>query len=172
MQARRLTAQHAVKLWSVFYDAYGSEQMGASFGWKHAPETVPAGKKVYAFGLDNDCVGWGGIYLNTNDATDDEAFLTVGVFPQHQRQGRRAVILEWLANKAFSLGADQASIIVYRANEAQYNRTMREAHVEDAKWVYAGDVWYPKPGYGYFVYSPAPEQPPVPQDVPDGSSAV
>ena len=177
MRARKLTAQQTTKIWKAFYDAYGPEQMMASYGWYHAPETVKD-KKVYAFGEKDACVGWGAMSLNTSDATDTEAWLSVGVFPDHQGQGYRLRILEWLAKKAIAFGADQVAIIVLRANEANYKRTLREGQVDNPKWKYAGDVWYPNPGYGYFVYVPlepvtepnadGQEHPPVPLDDANG----
>jgi hypothetical protein len=64
-----------------------------------------------------------------------------------------------MIREAKQLGADQASIIVKKSNEAQYARTMREAFEEGSQWTYAGDVWYPSPGYGYFVWSLRDEEP-------------
>src|SRR3990167_6544629 len=101
--------------------------MSSSYGWRHATETIHKGKKVYIFGDgdDSECnplttVGWGAIYLNTNDATDDEAFLSVGVYPASARKGYRLKILAWLAQRAFSLGASQVSILVFKGNDAAY----------------------------------------------------
>lgn len=170
MKVKRMTAQQTVKLWALFYEEYGPQQMYDSFGWKHTPETVPKGKLMYAFGVKGTCVGWGGIYLNTHDATDTEAYLTVGVFKDHQGHGYRKEILEWLAKKALSLGADSVWILVFKRNTKQSARTLREAEGPGVVWRHAGAVWYPEESAtDFFVYQPPDEQP-SPQDDGDGST--
>ena len=155
MRAKKMTAQQTVKVLGAFYDEYGPEQMKLSFGWKHAPETVQRGKRYYAFGVDDDAVGWGGLYLNVQDATDTEAYLTVGVFKNHQRKGYRRLILRWLAEKALELGADAVCILVYKANTEQYDRTIRESEDLDAEWVHIGEIWAPTEwALGFFAYRP------------------
>lgn len=152
LRIARLTAQNYAKLMYDFCEAHGPDQIRASYGWTSGETQVLCrNERVYAFGYDEVIVGWGGIILNTTEVTNDEASLTVGVFPAHQRQGYRTQILEWLCQKAAALGADVASMIVRKENEAHYRRTMREAHTAGSLWLYAGDFWLPRPGYGYFV---------------------
>lgn len=154
MKARRLTAQQFVPVIKAFYDAYGAEQMKASYDWDTPSTRMYPGERVWEF-TDPDAhpltVGWGSMHFNTRDADQGDAVLVVGVFPEHQRKGYRVAILDWMAARAKALGAQTASMIVYKANEAHYKRIMREAHTEGSPWVYAGDVWHPAPGYGMFV---------------------
>ena len=167
MKAVRQTAQNTVKLLTAFAAAHGAEVIKAAYGWPHAPVQMRY-QRFWAYYdtlamLTGDpspatvvpkadtLVGWGGMSFDTRDADDDEAFLSVGVFPAYQRRGYRTAIYEHMVAQARKLGADRASLIVLKTNEAQYNRTMREAHSDGSPWVYAGDTWYPAPGYGYFV---------------------
>lgn len=152
--AKRLTAQQAVKLWGEFYDAHGADQMHRSYGWDSPPQNLyRRGSRVYVFSVDaGQRVGWGEIELRTWDALDDEAFLSSGVFPDQQRNGYGASIMQWLVRKAKTLGADFASRAVNKVNEEHYNRIMKLAHTTGSGWIYAGDVWWPPPGHGYFVY--------------------
>lgn len=165
MKAVRQTAQNAVKILDQFCDAYGMEQIKASYGWQQKPvqrkgrfwayydRLIVEGCAEEGTAKEGDVlVGWGGMSFDTRDASDDEAFLSVGVFPEHQRKGYRLAIYDHMIHHARELGADLASIIVLKSNEAQYQRTMREAHTAGSKWIYGGDVWEPAPGYGYFVY--------------------
>lgn len=161
MKAVRQTAQNTVKLLTAFAAAHGPEVIRAAYGWPHAPvqmryqrfwayyDHVPDGTGDST--IEPVVIGWGGMSFDTRDADDDEAFLSVGVFPYAQRQGYRTKIYEHMVAQARKLGADRASLIVLKTNEAQYNRTMREAHSDGSPWIYAGDTWYPAPGYGYFV---------------------
>jgi GNAT superfamily N-acetyltransferase len=158
MKAVRQTAQNAVKTLAAFYAAHGAEQMAASYGWPQPP--VQRRGRFWAYydrtpdGYPNppeQLIGWGGMSFDTRDASDDEAFLSVGVFPEYQRRGYRVQIYNHMSAVAKKLGAERASIIVLKTNEAQYKRTMREAHAEGSAWIYAGDNWFPAPGYGYFV---------------------
>lgn len=173
MKMRKLTAQQAVKLWRKFFDEHGAEQMGNSYGWEHAPGNVRGGELVFAFhdtmvdesvtvqpmapnavmvhGEKSELVGWGSIQLKTWDATDDEAALSVGVFPQWQRRGYAQKIYALLLKKAEKLGADYASQIVYKDNEAQHARVMKDATENpESGWIHAGENWYD--GHDYFVY--------------------
>ncbi|HTK95414.1 MAG TPA: GNAT family N-acetyltransferase [Terriglobales bacterium] len=153
MKARRLTAQQSVALLKVFCERHGAERIQAAYGWRQPPETMKASEKCWAFHDDNDAiVGWGSIFLDTRDADDDEAILVIGVFPASERQGWRVKILDWLVARAKKLGADRASMTVLKANEAHYARTIEDTKREDSGWTYAGDIWFPAPGHGYFVY--------------------
>jgi GNAT superfamily N-acetyltransferase len=157
VKATRLTAQQGVSLLEKFCAAIGPEQALASYGWKRVPENLYKTERMYLFeslGVQSQKgpIGWGSLLLNTRDAYDDEAVIAYGVFPQWQRQGYRILITRHLVERAMKLGADRASMIVKKSNEAQLNRIMRETHVEGSPWVYAGDVWYPEPGYRYFVH--------------------
>jgi hypothetical protein len=149
--AKRLTAQQGVVLLRLFYDAWGPPRMQASYGWKQIPRTLMRGERMYAFYVGGDCVGWGSLTLNTRDADDEEGSLSVGVFPVHTCKGHRVAILDWLSARAAKLGAERVHQLVLKTNEGHYERTRREAESEDNPWVYAGDVWFPEPGYGYFV---------------------
>lgn len=151
LKAKRLTAQQAVKLWAEFYVAYGAEQMNASYAWTRPPVTVSTSEKVFEF-LDESSnrVGWGSYVLNTRDAEDDEARLSVGVYPKYQRLGYHSTILVELSERAAKKGADYASQVVLKSNAAHYARTRRNA--ENGPWVYSGDGWFPAPGFGYFIY--------------------
>lgn len=157
MKARRLTAQQFVPLIQRFWDAHGAEQMKASYDWDRPSTRMYPGERVWAFygedvGTKEEfVVGWGSMHFNTRDAEEGDAVLIVGVFPEHQRLGFRTQILDWMAQKAKALGATSASMIVFKANEAHYKRIMRESHTEGSPWTYAGDVWFPAPGYGMFV---------------------
>lgn len=152
MKAVRQTAQNAAKILGAFYTAHGPDVIKAAYGWEHAP-TLPRYRRFWAYytGTPGFLIGWGGMSFDTRDASDDEALLSVGVFPDHQRQGHRLAIYAHMAEAAKKLGADRASLIVLKSNEAQYKRHMREAHSDGSPWLYAGDVWLPAPGYGYFV---------------------
>jgi GNAT superfamily N-acetyltransferase len=151
MKARRLTAQQFAPLVKTFYDAYGAEQMKASYDWDSPSTRMYPGERVWAFEDHVPGIGWGSMHFNTRDAEQGDAMLIVGVMPSHQRQGYRTTILDWMSAKAKALGAQTASMIVYKANEAHYRRIMRESHTDGSPWIYAGDVWYPAPGYGMFV---------------------
>ena len=150
MRAARCTAQQSAAMLAEFCTAWGPERIEAAYGWKHVPETLGRGVRMYSFTVDGVRVGWGIMELNTHDARDNEAVLSVGVFPDHTRQGHRDSILRWMAAKAKVLGADIASMIVYKVNEEHYLRCLREAKT-GSPWVYAGDIWAPAPGYGYFI---------------------
>ncbi len=151
MKAVRLTAQQFLPLIQRFWEAYGPEQMKASYDWDTPSTRMYPGERVWRFEDGDKVVGWGSLHFNTRDAEQGDAVLIVGVFPEHQRQGWRTLILDWMAAKAKALGAQTASMIVYKANEAHYKRIMRESHTEGSPWIYAGDVWHPAPGYGMFV---------------------
>lgn len=156
MKARKLTAQQFAPIIRDFYNAYGAEQMKASYEWDSPSTRMYPGERAWAFshaeadGIDR-IVGWGSMHFNTRDAEQGDAVLIVGVLPGFQRQGWRTKILDWMAVRAQKLGATSVSMIVYKSNEAHYRRIMRESHVEGSPWVYAGDCWYPAPGFGMFV---------------------
>lgn len=156
MKARKLTAQQFAPLVRSFFDAHGAEQMKASYDWDRPSTQMFKGETVWEFRLEADgespiTVGWGSMHFNTRDAEQGDAVLLVGVFPAHQRKGYRTKILDWMAERAKKLGATSVSMIVYKANKAHYDRIMREAHAKDSPWIYAGDCFYPPPGFGMFV---------------------
>lgn len=159
MKARRLTAQQFVPLIRRFYDAHGAAQMKASYDWDRPSVEMVKGERVWAFYDVVDApeqpgeqlIGWGSMHFNTRDAEQSDAVLIVGVFPEYQRRGYRTRILDWMAERAKTLGASSASMIVYKSNETHYKRIMRESHTEGSKWQYAGDCWLPAPGFGMFV---------------------
>lgn len=165
LTAKRLTAQQASKLFAAFYEAHGPEVMARAYGWS-APDAraLRPGEKVWAFydpraeGLvaPGSAVGWGICMLSATDPDDTEATLVLGVFPEFQRRGYREQIFDWLSAWAKSKGADYARMIVFKDNEAHYARTIAETK-QDSPWTYAGDVWYPEPGYGIFVRDLDPE---------------
>lgn len=161
MKSRRLTAQQAVKLLAEFYATDSPEALENAFGWTHAPETLRRNDHVFAFEdqvtVDTEAprtavVGFGILELNTRDAADTEAFLSVGVFPAYRRRGYWHKIMDFLLKRAEKLGADFASRTVNKENEEHYARSIREAYSEESGWIYAGDVWWPPSGHGYFVY--------------------
>lgn len=156
MKARKLTAQQAVKLLTEFYGTGSPEDMEHSFNWNHAPEVVRANERVYEYSDEVDgvshVVGFGILEMNLKDATDTEAFLSCGVFPDHRRKGYWHKIMADLIERAQKLGADFCSRIVNKDNEEHFNRSMREAYTEGSGWVHAGDHWYPGAGHGYFVW--------------------
>ncbi len=160
MKAVRQTAQNAVKILAEFCEAHGMDTITAAYGWKRVPESLKSTERFWAYYDRPDLelyrepvlVGWGSLFLDTRDADDDDAHLVVGVFPFAQRKGFRLQIYKHMVAQAKKLGADQCSIIVKKTNEGQFKRTMREAHAEGSEWIYAGDVWFPAPGYGLFVW--------------------
>jgi len=160
MKARKLTAQKAVALIHRFCTEIGAEQMYLSYGWRSVPQGMKFNEHCWEF-VDMDVnqpapdvatVGWGSMFMDTRDADDDEALLVIGVFPEFQRRGYRTKILDWMVKKAKSLGADRVSMTVLKRNEAHYQRTLRECEAGTSGWLYAGDIWYPPTGSGYFVY--------------------
>lgn len=169
MKTRKLTAQQAVKMLSEFYDTGTEVEMEHSFNWSHAPEVIKSNERVYEYRdevyilgdgpigegsghKETVVVGFGILEINVHDASDNEAFLSCGVFPAHRRKGYWHKIMADLIEKADKLGADFASRIVNKDNEEHYNRSMREAYTEGSGWVHAGDHWYPGLGHGYFVW--------------------
>ena len=162
LRGRKLTAQSAVKLFARFYDECGPEECRRAFGWDRAQSQVRPNETTYEFSIvqvepdpavpdKRVVVGFGTIELNTHNADDTEASLVLGVFPKHRRRGHWNSIMTWLVDRARKLGADSASQIVFKENEEHYNRVRAQARPE-GPWIYAGDVWYPMPGYGYFVH--------------------
>ncbi len=158
MKARRLTAQQFAPLVRSFFDAHGAEQMKASYDWDRPSTQMFKGETVWAFSQPmlsspptEPVVGWGSMHFNTRDAEQGDAVLIVGVFPEFQRQGFRTQILDWMAERAKKLGATSVSMIVYKSNKQHYDRIMRETHTEGNPWIYAGDCFYPAPGFGMFV---------------------
>jgi len=160
MKARKLTAQQFVPLIKSFCEAYGPEQIKASYGWDAPSTTMFKGETVWEFTdsvrtvseeVFDNLVGWGSMHFNTRDAEEGDATLIVGVFPDHQGHGYRTKILDWMSARAKKLGATTASMIVYKSNVKHFNRVMKECHTEGSPWLYAGDVWLPAPGYGMFV---------------------
>lgn len=151
MKYKRCTAQQAVALLRDYYDKWGGKQMDISFGWKHVPEQLVPGERFYRVSVDDAVVGWGSMVLNTRDATDEQAMLSAGVFPEQQRKGYHRAITEWMCQRAKKLGAVYAVRIVYKENEAHYLRTKKLCQDPASGWVYAGDIWYPGTGYGKFM---------------------
>jgi GNAT superfamily N-acetyltransferase len=165
MKAKRLTAQQAIKLLAEFYETDTPERMGNAFGWDHAPETLKRSEHVFSFedqvvtpkdGEPGEpisaVVGFGILEMNTRDAADTEAFLSVGVFPAFRRRGYWHKIMAYLIERAEKLGADFASRTVNKDNEEHYARSIREAYSDESGWVYAGTNWFPGSGFGYFVW--------------------
>jgi len=163
LTAKRLTAQQAAKLFAAFYEAHGAETMAKAYGWS-APDAraLRPGEKVWEFFDEVDTpeqpgqhlVGFGVCMLST-DPDDTEAGLILGVFPEFQRRGYRTMIFDWLCAWAKSKGADYARMIVFKDNDVHYARTIEDS--KSGPWTYAGDVWYPEPGYGIFVRDLDPE---------------
>lgn len=160
LTAKRLTAQQAAKLFEAFYQAHGPDTMARAYGWS-APDAraLRPGEKVWAFfgEVPEQMVGWGICMLSSTDPDDTEATLVLGVFPAFERRGYRTMIFDWLSAWAKSKGADYARMIVFKDNEDHYIRTLSETKNSDNPWTYAGDVWYPEPGYGIFVRDLDPE---------------
>jgi len=158
LTAKRLTAQQAAKLFAAFYDAHGADVMAKAYGWS-APDAraLRPGEKVWAFydAIGAPVVGFGVCMLSSTDPDDTEATLILGVFPEFQRRGYRTAIFDWLSAWAKSKGADYARMIVFKDNDRHYARTIGESVT--GPWTYAGDVWYPEPGYGIFVRDLEPE---------------
>jgi GNAT superfamily N-acetyltransferase len=161
LRAKRLTAQQAGALWQAFYEAHGQEVMWAAYGWETpTSRAVRPGERVWAFsnGASHVSVGWGSCDMSLTDPEDDEAVMALGVFPAFQRQGYRHQILDWMSDWARKRGAKMAKIVVFKDNEGQYERTMREAYEQpECPWVHAGEVWLPSPGHGIFVRDLTPE---------------
>jgi GNAT superfamily N-acetyltransferase len=149
LKAKRLTAQQSHELLTRFYREHGPEAMAASYG-RTSPETrISRATRLWSFASEGVIVGWGGCVIDFNDSEDEEAMLSVGVFPEHQRNGYHMAILDWMAQNAKSRGAKQAAMMVLQTNKAHYERTIRHTH--NGPWIHAGSIWYPPPGMGYFV---------------------
>ena len=167
LRAKRLTAQQMAALWVEFYEVYGAEVMYEAYGWSTpTSRAVRPGERAWAFYDDttdenpatmNHLIGWGTCAMSLSDPDDDEAVLALGVLPQFARRGYRHQILDWLSDWAQKRGARTAKILVYKDNEAQYERTIREAYEFTNPWVHAGDVWFPPPGFGLFIRDLTPE---------------
>jgi ribosomal protein S18 acetylase RimI-like enzyme len=152
LRGRKLTAQQAVKLFQKFYDECSPEECLRAFGWSRPMPQVPPDWTVYEYSDGADVVGFGAIEIDLHGGDDTEAMLVLGVFPACRRRGHWRAIVASLVTRAKRMGADCASQIVYKENVEHYERVMKEAKGEESPWVYAGDVWFPAPGYGYFVH--------------------
>lgn len=186
MRTRKLTAQQAVKMWRAFDEAHGREQMTRSYGWEeHPPTGLRLGEHVFVFGDHVDkgdgavhaqptVVGWGSIQLNTKNADDDEAAVSVGVFPDYQRRGYAQKIYKVLLKRAEELGADYASQSIFTENAAQLARVMRLASHDkcgrgcdgdgSSGWIHCGSTWLPHT-LEHFIYPFAEEDKPKPKGV-------
>ena len=167
LTAHRLTAQHGAVLLQDFYERWEKAapgQMEASYWWKRPPRTLVVGERMYSFEdpaiptirlhaeATPTVIGFGSFVLNTRDADDEEASLTIGVFPEHQRKGYRRLIIDFLCMKAALLGASRMQQLVYKTNAVHYERTKKECQDPASKWVWAGDIWYPpEKALGYFI---------------------
>jgi hypothetical protein len=154
LSVRKLTARRAAQLIERFFEAQGPEKMKAAYGWDNAQSGTQfyRDEKFWSFSNSaGEVVGWANMFFSTKDPSDNEAHIMLGVFPAHERKGYRLMIFGWLARKAKSLGADMMTMTVSKANEAHYERSLREAASEDSPWIHSGDVWCPAPGYGHFL---------------------
>jgi GNAT superfamily N-acetyltransferase len=152
LKARKLTPQQAVKLLATFYAECGPEEMGRAFAWDRPPQQLARDDTLYEFSVPGKgVVGFGKVQLDTRDASDTEAGLTIGVLPAHRRQGYWHAIVARLVKIAERLGADIATQIVYKENAEHCARVLREAEGASSPWFHAGTAWYPPPGYEYFV---------------------
>jgi len=176
-------------MWRKFYKAYGADAMRDAYWWEssaearmgacehvwsftdlvvHAPEDNGDGLSM-AVRTTREVVGWGSTQLGLADQDDDEAVMTAGVFPDFQRQGYRVAILDYMCKWAAEQGANYAVTNTNKSNTEQYARKIREA--ESGPWTFAGERWYPAPGYGIFVRDLKPDEDTA-DDVPNVGSDV
>lgn len=161
LTARKLTAQSAAKMFRRYFDACGADECRAAFGWDR-PRVVHPNEMIFEYSVDampdvpeprsdkfRAVVGFGLVEYDPRDYNDTEAMFVLGVFPEHRRRGYFTHIVDDLASRSRELGADTLSQIVFKDNDVHYKRVMKMAEL--GPWIYAGDVWYPAPGYAYFV---------------------
>lgn len=172
LRAQKLTAQQAGRLMRRFYKAYGPDVMRDAYWWESPKDaSISGGEHAWAFYDDallegmqtgkqhanGGLIGWGTSQLQLDVADDDEAVMAAGVFPEFQRRGYRKQILDWMCDWAREQGANYAVTNTNNSNEAQIRRKRREAE-QGGPWIYAGERWYPGPGYTIFVRDLNPEE--------------
>lgn len=158
---KRVGRKTFVALMEKFFHEMGAEQMNQAYGWDHAPVALLHDEIPYVFQLrrGGEVVGWGLMELRgrgsvaSNGTWDREAVISRGVFPLHQRKGHGKEMMRLLLEEAKQRKAAYASRIIFKDNAGHYRETLREAmESSDSGWIYAGDFWWPAPGYGHFIY--------------------
>jgi hypothetical protein len=156
-----MSRERAQALWASFYHAHGAQVMYDAYGWESATDRrVKREESVYEFtapAQNFEVVGWGS--LTPSHAEPTEVFLACGIFPRFEKRGFRMEIRNFLTDIAAVSGFKLAIVQVYKDNERHYQRCIEETKRANSPWIYAGDVWFPVPGYGMFVRDlcPTPE---------------
>lgn len=136
-------ATHPKSVWESFALALGPRETTACYGWDSVPADARWGETVYKFHAPDGGVVVGWSSLSKYPKEPDVFELTIGVWPAHQGNGHRRVVLDLTAEAAFQAhGAEQVVMLVLDSAVKHSRQCLRDAE-RGSPWAYSGRVWHP-----------------------------
>ncbi len=142
------------KLWSSFGEAIGLDKLRAFYSdyWPRRPlEGEIVWKWVFSCPelMEDNLVGWSSVRA---DVLDPIVWMNVGIFPKYQYIGNSKTIIRATVEQGFNTFPDCSwlFVAVSKANVDHLQTRMRYQAKHPTKWVMAGEMNVPKPGYVIF----------------------
>ncbi len=135
-------------LWSIFGEAIGMDKLHQFYG-NYWPRKPLSGEMVWKWTKGNKTIGWSAI---RQDILDPIIFLMVGIFPEHQYLGNSKIIIRWTVEEGFNIFSDCSwlFVAVSKKNKDHLETRMRYQAKHPTKWIIAGEMNVPEPGYVIF----------------------
>jgi len=143
-------SDNAFKLWGNFGLEIGMDKLHAFYGsyWPRAPLR---GEIVFEH-YDQELVGWSAL---RRDILDPVIWMMVGIFPEYQNQGYNKEIIKWTVKTGFQMFPDCSwlMVAVSKANKEHLETRFAYQAKYKTKWIVAGEIFAPPPGYVIFGIS-------------------
>lgn len=130
--------------------AIGTSAAIDAHGWGWVGRLVDSAT-IWSFGSKSAWIGWGAV---TPEPSEHSAWVSLGVLPDHRKQGYRYEIADWCARWALQRWSTVRQGVLV-TNPTHLQRMLRESR-EGSLWAHSGTVWYPAPAYHIFTRAEEP----------------
>lgn len=154
---KKITDKYQIfNLWMDFGEAIGIQKLKDLYGeyWPRYPldgEIVWAWYRICEHLLieDETLIGWSSV---RKDILDPVIWMNVGIFPSYQHLGISKIIIRTTVEMGFNAfpECEWLFVAVSRANIDHLQTRLRYQSKHKTKWVIAGEMFYPLPGYIIF----------------------
>lgn len=138
-------------LWTCFGEAIGIDKLHDFYGeyWPRPP--LPR-EVVWEWTDNGKRIGWSSV---RPDILDPLVWMMVGIFPSYQNQGYNKEIIKWTVREGFNkfIDAQWLFVAVSKRNVEHLETRFAYQAKYKTKWIVAGEMFEPPPGYVIFGIS-------------------
>jgi hypothetical protein len=139
------------KLWESFGEAIGIDKLHNFYG-EYWPRSPLSGEFVWEWTDNGNRVGWSSV---RRDILDPVIWMMVGIWPRFQNQGYNKEIIKWTVREGFIkfIDAQWLFVAVSKKNVEHLETRFKYQAKYKTKWIVAGEMFEPPPGYVIFGIS-------------------